>query len=93
MYLQGTSIPGAGWGLLGLAVRLAIERGLHRRRSFSKDPQATEELLKRSFWLSTQKIVLICDPFWLTIYARCLVFIDRMAGSFVGRGCLLMEEE
>ncbi|KAF8813792.1 hypothetical protein BYT27DRAFT_7180557 [Phlegmacium glaucopus] len=73
IYLLGTSLPNAAWSLLGLSVRLAIERGIHRRRSSSKNPEAEEELLKRSFW--------------------CLVCIDCMTASFLGRACLLMDED
>ncbi|KAF9529173.1 fungal-specific transcription factor domain-containing protein [Crepidotus variabilis] len=49
VYLLGTSIPHASWALLGLGVRFALEKGLHRRMGFQKNSME-EEMAKRAFW-------------------------------------------
>ncbi|KAF9568045.1 hypothetical protein CPC08DRAFT_487594 [Agrocybe pediades] len=50
LYLVGTSIPHAAWNIIGLGLRCAIERGIHRRQPPHKKPTAEYELWKRSFW-------------------------------------------
>ncbi|EKM80699.1 hypothetical protein AGABI1DRAFT_126749 [Agaricus bisporus var. burnettii JB137-S8] len=46
-----TSLPQAGWNLIGIALRLAQERGLHRRRGEGSGPTAVSELWGRCFWV------------------------------------------
>jgi len=50
MYLLGSGIYHMSWNLLGLGIRLALERGLHRRRKDDHKPTIDEELSKRAFW-------------------------------------------
>ena len=47
-YLLGTSITHVAWPLIGLGIRFAQEKGLHRRNV--KKPTMEDELGKRVFW-------------------------------------------
>ncbi|KAG2018185.1 nuclear protein, variant 3 [Coprinopsis cinerea AmutBmut pab1-1] len=50
-YFLGTSSPHTAWNLLGIAMRFAIEMGLHRRKgAASPKTKAQSELEKRIFW-------------------------------------------
>ncbi|CAA7269968.1 unnamed protein product [Cyclocybe aegerita] len=52
VFLHSSSTPQAVWTMTGIAIRLAQDIGVHRRRS--RTPSAEDELWKRAFW------VLIC---------------------------------
>ncbi|KXN91050.1 hypothetical protein AN958_03117 [Leucoagaricus sp. SymC.cos] len=49
-YLLAASLPQAGWSLVALGLRFAMERGAHRRRGEHQKPTAVSELWKRCFW-------------------------------------------
>ncbi|KAJ7586349.1 fungal-specific transcription factor domain-containing protein [Mycena floridula] len=51
LYLYGTSTRESAWFLLGLAVRLAQDVGLHRRFPASQFNTVEAELWKRAFWV------------------------------------------
>ncbi|KAJ3495824.1 hypothetical protein NLJ89_g10571 [Agrocybe chaxingu] len=48
LFLQCSSAPQAVWTMVGIALRLAQDVGVHRRRS--SRPTAENELWKRAFW-------------------------------------------
>jgi hypothetical protein len=50
MYLLGSGISHVSWNLLGLGIRLALERGLHKQRKDDHRPTVDDELSKRAFW-------------------------------------------
>lgn len=43
---------------MGLAMRLAMERGAHRRKPNVEKPTVESEQTKRAFWLATPPIIL-----------------------------------
>ncbi|THU76888.1 hypothetical protein K435DRAFT_124598, partial [Dendrothele bispora CBS 962.96] len=45
--------PNAGWMLTGIAMRVAQERGVHRRSVDDSKPTVEGELWKRAFWMLT----------------------------------------
>ncbi|KAF5316954.1 hypothetical protein D9611_003877 [Ephemerocybe angulata] len=49
-YYLGSSMPQITWTLTGLGLRLAQERGLHRRKGPNFKPTLTDEIEKRVFW-------------------------------------------
>lgn len=50
-YLHGTSSPQVIWSLVGVGLRLAQERGIHRRKRPGHLWTAEDELWKRAFWI------------------------------------------
>ncbi|KAF5345064.1 hypothetical protein D9758_010410 [Tetrapyrgos nigripes] len=50
VYLNMVTGPDVGWMLSGIAMRLAQERGTHRRTSGNQKPTLEGELWKRVFW-------------------------------------------
>ncbi|KAF9482139.1 hypothetical protein BDN70DRAFT_875432 [Pholiota conissans] len=51
MYVIGIGAPHASWSIIGFALRCALEKGAHRRKSNStQKPTVEDELLKRAFW-------------------------------------------
>ncbi|KAF9482138.1 hypothetical protein BDN70DRAFT_991356 [Pholiota conissans] len=50
VYLHGTSIPNTAYSILGLGMRHALEKGVHRRKPNTHKPTVEEELMKRAFW-------------------------------------------
>ncbi|KAF9018135.1 hypothetical protein BDZ89DRAFT_357526 [Hymenopellis radicata] len=48
-YILGTSAPQAGWAVIGLGMRLAVELGYHRHRP--QRPTVQSESEKRVFWI------------------------------------------
>ncbi|KJA20730.1 hypothetical protein HYPSUDRAFT_42800 [Hypholoma sublateritium FD-334 SS-4] len=73
LYLISTSVPHAAWNVLGFAMRLAQEKGIHRRKGSHHKPSVEGELAKRAFW--------------------CLVALDRVKSSFLGRPCMMQDED
>ncbi|THU86590.1 hypothetical protein K435DRAFT_782789 [Dendrothele bispora CBS 962.96] len=49
-FLQSTYFTDLSWVLNGFAIRLAQERGIHRRKSSESKPTLERELWKRAFW-------------------------------------------
>ncbi|KIK69820.1 hypothetical protein GYMLUDRAFT_34227 [Collybiopsis luxurians FD-317 M1] len=49
-YLQGTNMWDSAWTLTGLAIRLAIDRGIHRLKTVGA-PTIESELCVRAFWI------------------------------------------
>ncbi|TFK44394.1 fungal-specific transcription factor domain-containing protein [Crucibulum laeve] len=49
-YLLGTSVPQGAWSLLSIGIRLAQERGVHRRKGGTHKITAEDELMRRAFW-------------------------------------------
>ncbi|THU87624.1 hypothetical protein K435DRAFT_969816 [Dendrothele bispora CBS 962.96] len=49
-YLQSTILSDVSWVLNGFAIRLAQERGIHRRKLSESKPTLERELWKRAFW-------------------------------------------
>lgn len=89
LYLIGTSITHVAWPLIGLGIRFAQEKGLHRRSG--KKPTIEDELGKRVFW---------CEVTWYSSdaaipnsYIRSLIFLDRWVSAFHGRSCAMQDEE
>jgi hypothetical protein len=50
IYFNGTGAPNTAWHVMGLAMRLAMERGAHRRKPNAEKPTVESELTKRAFW-------------------------------------------
>ncbi|PFH53811.1 hypothetical protein AMATHDRAFT_54332 [Amanita thiersii Skay4041] len=50
IYVLGSGIPHAAWNVLGLGIRFAQERGMHRRRGAGQSVSVEDELSKRAFW-------------------------------------------
>ncbi|KAH6913339.1 fungal-specific transcription factor domain-containing protein [Coprinopsis sp. MPI-PUGE-AT-0042] len=52
-YFLGTSAPHTGWSLLGMAVRLAIDKGMHTEKGISQNAKTIHEheYEKRVFWV------------------------------------------
>ncbi|THU79484.1 hypothetical protein K435DRAFT_785826 [Dendrothele bispora CBS 962.96] len=58
-FLQTTYFSDAAWVLLGLSIRFAHERGIHRRKDPTEKPTLERELWKRTFWnLLAQDIIM-----------------------------------
>ncbi|KAF5346129.1 hypothetical protein D9758_009916 [Tetrapyrgos nigripes] len=55
----------ASWLLTGLCIRLAHERGLHRRRDPLEKPTLERELWKRAFWFLSMN-----DTLWSAFFGR-----------------------
>ncbi|KIY63689.1 hypothetical protein CYLTODRAFT_425873 [Cylindrobasidium torrendii FP15055 ss-10] len=49
-YLQSTTVPQTTWTQLGVALRLAVEIGIHRRKPDGYKQTAEDEQFKRTFW-------------------------------------------
>ena len=49
-FLQGTMAPQAVWTLIGVGIRVALEVGAHRKRTYAPTPTVEEELWRRAFW-------------------------------------------
>ena len=49
-YLQGTIAPHAVWTLIGVGIRIALEVGAHRKRTYATVQTVEEELWRRAFW-------------------------------------------
>ncbi|KAF9482141.1 hypothetical protein BDN70DRAFT_853837 [Pholiota conissans] len=73
LYLTSTSVPHTAWTVLGLAMRIAQEKGIHRRQGNNQKPTVEGELRKRAFW--------------------CMVGLDRVVASFLGRPCIMQDED
>ncbi|KAJ7072113.1 fungal-specific transcription factor domain-containing protein [Mycena amicta] len=54
VFLQGTGCPELCWVLTSIGIRLAQDVGAHRRRRYTGDKQAEDQLWTRAFW------VLVC---------------------------------
>lgn len=89
-YYLGSSMPQICWFLTGTGLRLAQEKGLHRRKGAGIKPTVASETEKRVFWWVF--LGSIRFETWLTVI-RCLVFSDRLQGSFLGRAPALHDEE
>ncbi|KAJ7595760.1 fungal-specific transcription factor domain-containing protein [Mycena floridula] len=50
MFLHGTSVIETTWAILGIAIRLAQDVGLHRKMSGETEPTPDSESWKRVFW-------------------------------------------
>jgi hypothetical protein len=50
IYLVGTGMTPAAWNMLGIGIRVGLERGLHRSRRGEQKPTFEDELYKRTFW-------------------------------------------
>ncbi|KJA20731.1 hypothetical protein HYPSUDRAFT_42804 [Hypholoma sublateritium FD-334 SS-4] len=50
VYLTSSSVPHVAWNILGIAIKYAIAKGAHRRKSTAQKPSKDEELIKRAFW-------------------------------------------
>ncbi|GJE88259.1 fungal-specific transcription factor domain-containing protein [Phanerochaete sordida] len=50
MYLRGSSSPEASRWITGVGLRLGMDMGAHRRKTYGAVPTAEEEQLKRAFW-------------------------------------------
>lgn len=50
MYLRGSSSPEASRWITGVGLRLAMDMGAHRKKSYSALPTVEGEQLKRAFW-------------------------------------------
>ncbi|EKM51881.1 uncharacterized protein PHACADRAFT_262278 [Phanerochaete carnosa HHB-10118-sp] len=50
MYLRGSSSPEASRWITGVGLRLAMDMGAHRGKSYSATPTVEEEQHKRAFW-------------------------------------------
>jgi uncharacterized protein YfiM (DUF2279 family) len=50
MYLFGSGISHMSWNLLGIGIRLALERGMHKQRKADQRLTVDDELSKRAFW-------------------------------------------
>ncbi|KAF8315963.1 fungal-specific transcription factor domain-containing protein [Amanita rubescens] len=49
-YLIGSGVTHAAWNILGIGIRIALERGLHKSRRGKQKPTVEDELYKRAFW-------------------------------------------
>ncbi|KAF9010516.1 fungal-specific transcription factor domain-containing protein [Cyathus striatus] len=64
-YLHGTSFPHLAWNILGIGIRVAQERGVHRRKGPGYKPTLEDELWKRAFWC-----LLMLDRFMCSFLGR-----------------------
>lgn len=60
-YTLGTSSPQAVWSLIGMGIRLAQEKGVHRRKPSGHHWTVEDELWKRSFWVLLCLDRMICS--------------------------------
>ena len=56
-YLQGTIAPHAVWTLIGVGIRIALEVGAHRKRTYASVQTVEEELWRRAFWCASHSAV------------------------------------
>ena len=49
-YFIGTAVPQTCWNVTGLGIRLALEKGLHRRKGHGYKANTVDETEKRAFW-------------------------------------------
>lgn len=61
IYLVGTGMTPAAWNMLGIGIRIGLERGLHRRRRGERKPTFEDELYKRTFWFVVYACYIIYD--------------------------------
>ncbi|KAJ8483292.1 hypothetical protein ONZ45_g14646 [Pleurotus djamor] len=50
-FLKGSSYTHASWLLVGIALRLALDRGIHRSKRTERVSKVDHELWKRAFWI------------------------------------------
>ncbi|KAF7300072.1 Zn(2)-C6 fungal-type domain-containing protein [Mycena kentingensis (nom. inval.)] len=50
-FVQGGAAPQVCWNLIGIALRIAQDLGIHRSRGRVEQPSAKRELFKRAFWV------------------------------------------
>ncbi|PCH38603.1 hypothetical protein WOLCODRAFT_97393, partial [Wolfiporia cocos MD-104 SS10] len=50
-FLEGTASFQASWMLIGIGIRMAQDVGAHRRKMYTGQHRAEEELWKRAFWI------------------------------------------
>ncbi|KAF7967970.1 hypothetical protein HWV62_32437 [Athelia sp. TMB] len=50
LFLQSSSAPQACWTMVGIGVRMAQDVGAHRRKMYTSNITADDELWKRAFW-------------------------------------------
>ncbi|VDB96996.1 unnamed protein product [Peniophora sp. CBMAI 1063] len=52
LYLEGSSMPQTCWTTCGMALRLAMDVGAHKKKAYHNDkPDPDEEQWKRAFWI------------------------------------------
>ena len=90
IYLLGTSVIHVAWPMVGLGLRLAQEKGLHRRKGSQKHT-VEEELEKRVFW--SVALFVFRSVLRFERGMRCLICIDRWMSAFLGRPCGMQDEE
>jgi hypothetical protein len=56
-YLIGSGVTHAAWNILGIGIRIALERGLHKSRRGKQKPTVEDELYKRAFWFVVYVII------------------------------------
>lgn len=89
IYLQGCSFPHAPWILVGIGLRLAVDIGAHRKKSYGSCPTVESELFKRNFWYVTRSL----SSRGILTMLRTLVFMDKWLSAALGRPSAIQEEE
>ena len=49
-YLTTSNYPHGDWTTLSLGVRIALDLGLHRKKTYNSMPASEQELWRRAFW-------------------------------------------
>lgn len=62
-YVQGSSTPQAVWTVVGLGLRFAQEKGIHRRKLSNHQWTVEDELYKRAFWYVMHRLAVSLSDF------------------------------
>ncbi|KAJ7051548.1 fungal-specific transcription factor domain-containing protein [Mycena amicta] len=54
-FLENSSAPQGSWIMIGIALRLAQDLGIHRRSAHIEQPSVEREQMKRAFWVLVYK--------------------------------------
>ncbi|KAJ7051553.1 fungal-specific transcription factor domain-containing protein [Mycena amicta] len=54
-FLESSAAPQTSWNIIGIALRLAQDIGIHRRSAHIEEPSVERELFKRAFWVLVHK--------------------------------------
>lgn len=54
IYFSGTGTPNTAWHVMGLAMRLAMDKGAHRQKPSTGKPTIESEQMKRAFWFEAR---------------------------------------
>lgn len=90
-YISMSPVPHAVYSVVGYAVRLAKDLGIHRRGTYGPRLTVEDELKKRAFWSAYMLLSSVKQESYVLV--RCLVAFDRTTSDKMGRPYNVYDEE